>query len=308
MSQRRGVRLFWPIVLIGVGAILLLSNLGVIKGDPWAIIFQLWPVLLIALGLEILFGRSTGWGAVVSALLGLALVGSVLWFVIAQPRVPGLQINFGNANLQTQQIAYPLNDVSSASVSIDFGAGTNELHAPSAPNNLIDGTLQTYGPVDFSANASSGHANVEIKHSGVSAPIVFPNVSAEHWDIRLNPAVTYDFALNTGVGRATVDFGKLKVAGGSVNAGVGTTDLYLPNQGRFTMEINGGVGTLKIYLPSHMALHVEVNGGLGSFNPSPRLESVGPNTYETAGFSTADNAITLHVNAGVGTITIVDSE
>ena len=103
MEYKRGVRLFWPIILIGVGAILLLSNLGYIQGNPWTIIFQLWPVLLIALGLEILFGGSTGWRAVVSALLGLALVGGILWVLVAQPAIPGL--NFNNSNLQTTTIS-----------------------------------------------------------------------------------------------------------------------------------------------------------------------------------------------------------
>ena len=47
---RTGPRLFWPIILIGVGVILLLNNLGVIMGSPWEVIWRLWPVLLIALG------------------------------------------------------------------------------------------------------------------------------------------------------------------------------------------------------------------------------------------------------------------
>ena len=122
MQHRRGVRLFWPIILIGVGSILLLSNLEVIKGNPWNIILQLWPVLLIALGLEILFGGATGWRAVVSALLGLALVGGILWILIAQPAIPGL--NFSSSNLQTTNISQPLNGVESARVDLSFGAGT----------------------------------------------------------------------------------------------------------------------------------------------------------------------------------------
>ena len=48
---RTGPRLFWPIILIGVGVIFLLNNLGVITGSPWEVIWRLWPVLLIALGL-----------------------------------------------------------------------------------------------------------------------------------------------------------------------------------------------------------------------------------------------------------------
>jgi hypothetical protein len=35
MHYQRGVRLFWPIILIGVGAICSWSNLGVIQGNPW---------------------------------------------------------------------------------------------------------------------------------------------------------------------------------------------------------------------------------------------------------------------------------
>jgi len=112
MQNQRGVRLFWPIILIGVGSILLLTNLGVITGNPWTIIFQLWPVLLIALGLEILLGGSTGWRAVMSALLGLALVGGVLWVLIAQPAIPGL--NFGSSNLQTANVSHPLDGAESA--------------------------------------------------------------------------------------------------------------------------------------------------------------------------------------------------
>src|SRR5512135_3639917 len=137
MQYQRGVRLFWPIILIGVGSILLLTNMGVIKGNPWTIIFQLWPMLLIALGLEILFGGSTGGRAIVSALLGLALVGGILWVLIAQPAIPGL--SFGSGNLQTTNISQPLNGVESARAELSFGAGTNKIYALSGSSNLVEG-------------------------------------------------------------------------------------------------------------------------------------------------------------------------
>src|SRR5512143_1397450 len=151
MQYQRGVRLFWPIILIGVGSILLLTNLGVIKGNPWNIILQLWPVLLIALGLEILFGGATGGRAVVSALLGLALVGGILWILIAHPPIPGL--NF-NSNLQTTNISHPLEGVESAQANLSFGAGTNKIYVLSGSNNLIEGQLQTYSTPNFSVSTS----------------------------------------------------------------------------------------------------------------------------------------------------------
>jgi hypothetical protein len=306
MHSQRGVRLFWPIILIGVGAILLLSNLGVIQGNPWTIIFQLWPVLLIALGLEILLGGSTGWRAVMSALLGLALVGGILWVLIAQPAIPGL--TFGSSNLQTTNISHPLNGVESAHADLSFGAGTNTVKALSDSSNLIEGQLHTYSPPNFSVSTSGSQASIVLSPGQVTVPVVLPNISAETWDVALNSAVTYQLNLNVGVGQSKIDLAKLLVSGGEVNGGVGTSELYLPGKGTYRLTINGGVGTVKIYVPSTLAVRAEVNGGLGSFNRLPSMQAVGDNVYETPGFSTAENAVTLIINGGVGSISMYESE
>jgi hypothetical protein len=306
MQHQRGVRLFWPIILIGVGAILLLSNLGVIQGNPWSIILQLWPVLLIALGLEILFGGSTGWRAVVSALLGLALVGGILWILIAQPPLPGL--NFGSSNLQTTNIAQPLNGVESARADLSFGAGTNKIYALSDSNNLIEGRLQTYSSPNFSVSTSGDRATINLSPGQVAVPLIFPSISEEKWEVGLNPLVTYQIDLNAGVGQSTIDLAKLRLSGGGINGGVGTSELYLPGKGKYRLAINGGVGTIRMYVPSSLAVRAEVNSGLGSFNRLPDMREVSDNVYETPGYSTAENAVTLIINGGVGSISMVESE
>ncbi len=307
MEHRRGVRLFWPIVLIGAGAILLLSNLGVIHGNPWTIMLQLWPVLLIALGLEILFGGSTGWRAVVSALLGLALVGGILWILIAQPAIPGL--NFGGGNLQTTNISHPLNGVESARAELSFGAGTEQglrlerfqqfdrrpLAAPTARRT-------------FRVSASGDRATIALSPGSASVPMVLPSVSGETWDVGLNSSVTYQLDLNAGVGQSRIDLTKLRLSGGGIDGGVGTSELYLPGKGNYRLTINGGVGTIRIYVPSGLAVRAEVNGGLGSFNRLPGMQEVRDNVYETPGFSTAENTVTLIIDGGVGSISMVESE
>ena len=306
MQRQRGVRLFWPIILIGVGAILLLSNLGVIQGNPWTIIFQLWPVLLIALGLEILLGGSIGWRAVASALLGLALVGGILWVLIAQPAIPGL--NFGSSNLQTTNVSHPLDGVESARADLSFGAGANKVHALSDSSNLIEGQLHTYSSPNFSVSTSGNRATILLAPGPVSVPVVVPPVSEETWDVGLNSSVTYQLNLNVGVGQAKIDLAKLLVSGGAINGGVGTSELYLPGKGTYRLTVNAGVGTIRIYVPSTLAVRAEVNGGLGSFNRLPSMQEVGDNVYETPGFSTAENAVTLIINGGVGSISMYESE
>ena len=303
---RHSPRLFWPIVLIGIGIIFLLKNMGIIAGSPWPVILQLWPVLLIALGVEILLGRQGSAGAIVSGVIGLALVGFVLWILVARPPLPNL--SFGGA-LETRTIEYPLKDIRSTSVSIGFTTGTNQLDALSDSDQLIAGTIQHYGTLNFDASDSGSQASVRLNNNGSSSfGFNFGGDSDERWNISLNPKVAYDLTLDMGVGQSTIDLSKLTVTGGRINAGVGTTDLRLPATGRFSMNIDGGVGTVRLRLPSKMALRVEVDTGIGSFNSGSRLNSKGDYVYETAGFSNADNAITLHLKVGIGTISVIDSE
>lgn len=72
-----------PLLLIAAGVILLLNNLGRLPWAVWDLLAKLWPVLLIALGLDILFGRSAlRWA------LGIALAVLVAVAVILALRGP----------------------------------------------------------------------------------------------------------------------------------------------------------------------------------------------------------------------------
>ena len=51
-----------------------------------------------------------------------------------------------------------------------------------------------------------------------------------------------------------------------------------------------------------------MNGGLGSFNRLPKMEEVSHDVYETPGFSSAENAVTLIIDGGIGSISMYESE
>ena len=58
---RGGRSIFWPMILIGLGVVWLLANFDIIPPVNWWTLLNLWPLVLVALGLQIMFGRGRPW-------------------------------------------------------------------------------------------------------------------------------------------------------------------------------------------------------------------------------------------------------
>ena len=304
-SYRRGPDLFWPIILIGAGIIFLLSNLGVISGNPWPILWNLWPVLLIVIGLDILFGRRSMLGGLIGAALGVLLVVGVIGLLVLQPNLPGFSL--GNGDLHSSHNSALLGNVQAAGVSIDFGSGSNRLYALADSDKLVDADINYYGSLTFDVSTSNTQANVQIDSH--SSGIFFGGFGGgEKQDIGLNTRPVYDLTLGVGSGGADLDLSKLNLSGGRIDVGSGSVGLRLPSTGKFTLRIDGGSGSLRVRVPGSVALRVEYDHGSGGFSAGPRLKTVGQDVFETDGFSSAQNAITLIVNGGSGSIGVSDSE
>ena len=56
-SGQRHHSIFGPLLLISVGVAFLLNNLGVIPGNFWDILVNLWPLLIIFAGIDGLVRR-----------------------------------------------------------------------------------------------------------------------------------------------------------------------------------------------------------------------------------------------------------
>ncbi len=78
-QYRRG-GFVWPIILILIGALFLMNNLGIIDNVTWDSIWQLWPLIFVAIGLDSLLRRSEIVGPVIMfSLGGVFLLGNIGW-------------------------------------------------------------------------------------------------------------------------------------------------------------------------------------------------------------------------------------
>lgn len=293
--------LFWPIILIGVGVLLLLDNSGALRHSPWAVIWSLWPLLLIAAGLYVLLGRGGALqSSIAGGLLAAAIVGAVLFLSITD--IPGLDLG---GRTQTQHIAHPLGNIRNAELNFSFGSGRYNVSALSDSTNLIEGDLTYNGNLNFDVSGSGDRVRVTLNSSGA---FFFGIGGGDDWNIGLNRNATYELNLDLGSGGADLDFSDLPLSGGTIDSGSGGATLSLP-AGRYTLRIDGGSGSIDIRVPREAEVRVEYQHGSGGFFSSvSRLAVDGYDDFdaETSGFASAENAITLVIDGGSGSIGITE--
>ena len=311
-SRRHSPGLFWPIIFIGGGVILLLSNLGYLAVNSWALLWQLWPVLLIVIGLDVMFGRRGVLGSIISAVLAIAVIAGVVALLLTaqnNPSILGAQSSFllnTDLSRRTEHIAMPLDGIESADVRIDFHGGNATVYGLEGSSNLIDGDVTFYGNLVRSISGTNGRAQVNLETNllGLGWPF-FNGTGSTNWKIGLNPRAEYDLNFNAGSGTYQMDLSKLSLHSLTVGEGSGTMSVDLPNSGKYTFGLEIGSGTASVRVPAGMAAHVNYHVGSGTVN-APGLRQVsrdGRNgVYETPNYSQNGPYVVMNVDVGSGNL------
>jgi len=296
--RRRG-GFVWPLILITLGVIFLLSNLGVLNWNVWDLVWRLWPVLIIAIGLDILFGRRSAVGALIVLLLVIVLVAGLVWYMVTQSPLAVGQ------TLTTDRVVQERADATSADVRIGFGAGQLRIGALKDSPNLVEGTVTTGSSErvirDF--RIEGGVARFYLHSEGVPLGPWGRRGNDRTWSLDLSPSMPMALDVSTGVGQSMIDLSGLKVTDLKVSSGVGETTLTLPTHGRVGAKVSGGIGQLTVTVPEGMAARIHASAGLGSVSLSSRFVRQ-DGDYVTADYATADDRVDLDISGGVGEVII----
>jgi hypothetical protein len=321
MDNRSRYRsLFWPIVLIGVGIIWLLANLGLLPGQNLAILARLWPLLLIAVGLDLLIGRRV---PLIGALIGLGTVAVVIALLLVGP---GLGLA-PSTLVRTEQFSEPVGEATSASVRLDFWSDPATISTVQGSANLIEVDSTHTGRIDFRAEGSAAKTVSLANFSQDPTDWFTFGQPDQRTDVRLSPQVPLELSVDIGSGSVELNLhdlnlSRLEIDGGSGSAeitlpaggdpfegnlrtGSGSVDILLPAGGQGTLEIDTGSGSVQVDIPEQYAVRIEVrDSGSGSLSLPSGLEQVEQfgdeeGAWETAAYSGSDRRVLL-IFEGVG--------
>jgi hypothetical protein len=284
------------VILILAGVILLLNVLGTLEWSIWWSILRLWPVLLIAAGLELLLGR-WWWGGLVSTILVVAVVVIALWLTTT---------GMATGDMETAVIRQPLGDATRAEVSINPGVGALHLGAASEPASLIEGTIEKTAnesiQEDFSQQSGTAFYSLGTK---VTSWTAFPGGfdQSRLWDLDLTPGASLALDADMGVGDTELDLSGLDLEALSADMGMGRIKIILPATGQFEAKLSGGIGLVEIVIPRGMAVRIEADTALAAQEMPDDLVK-DEDYYTSPGFFSAANRVEIDAGIAIGLLNV----
>ena len=299
-SDTHRTSLIGPVILIGLGVVFLLNNLGMLSWSVWGVIFRLWPILLVAAGLDLLLGRRSVWGSLLALVLTVAVVGGVLWLAGA-----GILPRQAAA---TQDISQALDGATAARIVLAPAVGTVRVESLLETDDLVRGVIHPISGErvrrDFEIAGETATLSLRSEGSfGVASPFAGGWGDERGWDLDLSSKVPLELEVSLGVGESEIDLTGLQMRDLDASIGVGQTTVILPGEGRFQARIDGAIGQTIVIIPDGMEARVRVDTGIaGSQAPADYRRQ--DDVYISPGYAGAENRVDVEVSQAIGNISI----
>jgi hypothetical protein len=260
-------RVWWGVVLIGIGVLFLLDNLGLLAP------------LHISAG-QLIFS--------------LALIGFGVWILWASTH--------GRSNFVTEELNIPL-EADEAHVRIDFGAGELIVKGTTPGGTLLSGT---FDGVEHQVTREDTIQRVRLESPLLSFPHWnFGPAYHRRWSMALTLAVPLSLTVKTGACDTKLDLSDLRVTHLKIETGASSTHIITPAHAGYT-EIRGssGAASMDIEIPEGVAARIRTGGALASVSVDrerfPKVEG----EYRSPNYETASNKVDIKLEVGVGSFSI----
>lgn len=342
-SRRRIGPILWPMVLIAFGALLLLENLGFLGQSAWSILWKLWPLLFIALGLDALFRKREIFGPVfwiglggVFLLYNFGVVSWESWNTLFRlwPLLlvtAGLEILLGRRSIW---ISLPVTVIVLGVLAVALGLTGFRVPAESTVESAINeplgtadqadvtitmavGDLTVFPLVDSDAliagevSASSG-ASVRTSSTQRGDTAVY---SIEHsnpvampfddgWQWNLGLTPNVPLELESRMGVGSLGLQLDTLTLEKLNVGQGVGEIeVILPDGDYRAEVGQAVGQVVVEIPEDVPVRLEISRAVSGVSLPADFEKHG-DYYYSPGAREADEYLRIEISQAVGSITV----
>jgi hypothetical protein len=298
MYRSRG--LLFPLVLIAIGAVVLLSNTGVLSSDALLRLGDLWPLLLVILGLQLILNHSLprqqatliGLGATV-----VIVVAAVAYAALA-PAAP-----FGTRQANSSE---SLGGLTAATLDVNYDAATVDIQAGALGDSLYQARVDyasSDNPPTISLDRVTG--TLEIRESSSFALFRLFGSSRRHLVVTLTDRIPWAIQVGGGATNLRLDLRPLQLSKLEVSGGANRLDGQLPSpKGTVVIDVSGGASNLTLRAPAQSEWRIAVTGGVSAvtINGSSSGSLGGDFQRQSPGYNSATNRFDITISGGASRV------
>lgn len=291
--------LFSSLLFIGLGTLFLMANLGYANLNNWHFLLRYWPIIIIAIGLDILFPLRNLMVSIIGLILAAALIVGIVY----------LSNNTQTAASQpvTQEtLAIPAENASQADINLQLTAGTMDIGSQADPENILQGTLNLVDRSQVFQNRyqDGKTAYVTLKSNGVQ----FMRIRNEqlsfqdsHWQLDLNPDLpsTVDSVLVAG--QMNTDLSGMDQLEMENTVIFGQSVVILPQQGDVNLFSSVIFGELQVRVPEDANALILIDTTIDNVSAPQDFRKTGNKIY-SPNYDANDHPVTIKLSVPFGGI------
>lgn len=280
-----------PLALIALGLAGLIVNFGFFSWGRLFSLLQLWPLVLVAIGLDRLLGGRYRLAVIITTLVS----GGVLYsfftnFTAALPS-------------RSEPIAQPLAGARAAQLRLRSGVNALQLRGAPLGELLVEGEVDVRRGELLQTHFELEGALARYTLASISQGQNFRIDERERrWQLAVNTALPLVLELETELGSHLLDLAELTLNHLALRSGSGEVLLRLPATQSYRAQLETGTGSVTVELPAELGVRLRVGSGVSALALEGEFRQVGA-VYLSENFETAAAQLELTVD-GMAPLTV----
>lgn len=284
--------LFWGLLIVTLGALLLLRSLNVIDINVSESL-RLWPLLIIAVGFSVL--ASTHWiWKILSLVFMFITIIAVVWV--------GISPHDTNRTSTNQAVQFDVMDrVNKADITFGTGSGTLDITSASM-KDIVQAKVEGDNlELEKDNNRNGMTQTVKLLNDNRNW---FMGAHESNWDITLNELLLTKLTIEAGASTINANLSNTKLTDLVVKVGASSSTFTIGDkQSKVNITIESGASSTTLRIPKDSGVVMKLDDGLTT-REFEDLDEVSAGEYKSKNYDTAKNTITIKASTGVGSFKI----
>lgn len=286
--------IFWGLLFVAIGSLLLLGNFGVVEVQ-WGELWQLWPLLVIAAGFSVL--SVTHW---IWKLVSVMFVVASICLVIL---VGTGQYEFGESEPTKQAaVVETARGVTRAELELQAGASEIEINSDDMPQ-VIKTKFESDGLRLEERSSRRGNTQKVVLSTDTRKNSWFGPWQND-WSVVLSERLPISLTIDAGASSIEADLSKVQLERLSLQAGASSSEVTVGSRSdNLDIDVDAGVSSTTLRIPEASGVTLKLDGGLSSHDLEG-LEKIKEGEYRSGNYRTAQKRVTITADAGLASFTI----